>query len=46
MKMSKREPFKRARTTKHPHNPVDDAMGNAEAFLHMVEKMGLKIKGW
>ena len=46
MKMSMRENFKRLRKTKHTHNPVDDAMGNAEAFLHMVEKMGLKIKGW
>lgn len=36
--------FKHLRKTKHTHNPVDDARGNAEAFLHMVEKMGLKLK--
>jgi len=35
--------FKHLRKTKHTHNPVDDAMGNAEALLHMKEKMGLKI---
>lgn len=30
------------RKTKHTHNPVDDARGNAEAILAM-KKMGLKI---
>ena len=30
------------RKTKHTHNPVDDAKGNAEALLEM-RKMGLKI---
>ena len=34
--------FKHLRKTKHTHNPVDDAMGNAEALLKMKE-MGLKI---
>ena len=34
--------FKHLRKTKHTHHPVDDAKGNAEAFLQMVE-MGLKI---
>jgi hypothetical protein len=34
--------FKHLRRTKHTHNPVDDARGNAEALLHMKE-MGLKI---
>jgi len=34
--------FKHLRKTKHTHNPVDDAMGNAEAMLQMKE-MGLKI---
>lgn len=33
---------KKLRKTKHTHNPVDDAMGNAEAVLAM-QKMGLKI---
>jgi len=34
--------WKKLRKTKHTHNPVDDAMGNAEALLKMKE-MGLKI---
>lgn len=34
--------FKHLRETKHTHNPVDDARGNAEALLKMKE-MGLKI---
>jgi DNA polymerase III epsilon subunit-like protein len=36
--------FKHLRKTKHTHNPVDDAIGNAEALLHMKEAMGLNIK--
>ena len=35
--------FKHLRKTRHTHNPVDDAVGNAEALLHMQHKMGLKI---
>jgi hypothetical protein len=35
--------FKHLRQTKHTHNPVDDAMGNAEALLYMRDEMGLKI---
>ena len=34
--------FKHLRKTAHTHNPVDDAMGNAEALLEM-KRMGLKI---
>jgi DNA polymerase III alpha subunit (gram-positive type) len=34
--------FKHLRKTKHTHNPVDDAKGNAEALLAM-QSMGLKI---
>jgi hypothetical protein len=34
--------FKHLRRTAHTHNPVDDAMGNAEALLEM-KRMGLKI---
>jgi hypothetical protein len=34
--------WKKLRVTKHTHNPVDDAMGNAEALLKM-KAMGLKI---
>lgn len=36
--------WKHLRQTKHTHNPVDDAMGNAEAVLYMHEKMNLKIR--
>jgi DNA polymerase III alpha subunit (gram-positive type) len=35
--------FKHLRKTRHTHHPVDDAIGNAEALLHMKEAMGLKI---
>lgn len=41
---SKNAEWKRKyRKTKHDHNPVNDAIGNAEALLEM-SKMGLKIK--
>jgi len=43
MKFDARASWKKLRTTRHTHNPVDDAMGNAEALLKMQE-MGLKIK--
>lgn len=36
--------FKHLRKTKHTHHPVDDARGNAEAFLTMAETLGLKIR--
>lgn len=36
--------FKHLRRTKHTHNPVDDAMGNAEAFLTLIEEHQIKIK--
>jgi hypothetical protein len=36
--------FKHLRKTRHTHHPVDDAMGNAEALLHMRDTLGLKIK--
>lgn len=32
------------RKTRHTHNPVDDAMGNAEALLAMKKNLGLRIK--
>lgn len=35
--------FKRLRKTRHTHNPVDDAIGNAEALLYMKKEMDLKI---
>jgi len=42
MKMSSFESFRGLRDTPHTHDPVDDAMGNAQAFQKMVE-MGYKI---
>ena len=38
-----RKNFKKLRKTRHDHNPVNDAIGNAEALLHMKDKMGLSI---
>ena len=35
--------FKHLRQTRYTHNPVDDAMGNAEALLHMKDVLGLNI---
>jgi hypothetical protein len=35
--------WKHLRKTTHTHNPVDDAMGNAEVLLLMKREMGLKI---
>jgi len=35
--------WKHLRKTKHTHNPVDDAMGNAEVLLMMKKEMGLNI---
>jgi len=37
--------FKHLRETKHDHNPVNDARGNAEALHKMVRTMGLKMFG-
>lgn len=36
--------FKYLRTTKHTHNPVDDATGNAEALIKIQSMHKLKIK--
>lgn len=36
--------FKHLRKTTHTHHPLDDAIGNAEALLHMIHEMGLKTK--
>ena len=38
-----RQNFKHLRRTTHTHNPVDDAIGNAEALLAIIEKYGLRI---
>lgn len=35
--------WKDYRKTKHTHNPVDDALGNAEAFIYFLDKHNLKI---
>lgn len=35
--------FKHLRRTEHTHDPVKDALGNAEALLTMKQEMGLKI---
>ncbi len=39
-----RQNFKHLRRTRHTHNPVDDARGNAEALLQIKEKFGLNIE--
>lgn len=36
--------FKHLRQTKHDHNPVNDAKGNAEALLAMIQRYDLKIR--
>ena len=36
--------FKHLRRTKHSHNPVDDAKGNAEALLKIIDKFDLRIE--
>lgn len=33
--------FKHLRRTRHDHDPLNDAMGNAEALLYMIDGMGL-----
>lgn len=35
--------WKKFRRTKHTHDPVDDAKGNAEALLYMKRELGLKF---
>lgn len=36
--------FKHLRTTKHTHHPVDDARGNAEALLKMIDTLDIKMR--
>jgi len=36
--------FKHLRKTKHTHNPVDDAKGNAEALLEPAQEFDLKMQ--
>src|SRR5262249_29783487 len=40
---SNTQDWKRYRVTPHDHNPVNDAMGNAEAFEHILQEFGLKV---
>lgn len=35
--------WKRHRKTKHTHNPVDDAKGNAEALLYLRDNLDFKL---
>lgn len=35
--------FKHLRKTRHTHHPVDDAKGNAEAFMTLVQQYGVKL---
>ena len=36
--------FKHLRRTKHTHHPVDDARGNAEAFLELIKQFHLNVQ--
>ena len=36
--------FKHLRKTRHTHNPVDDAKGNAEAFLEIIREYNIVIE--
>ena len=36
--------WKQHRKTKHTHHPVDDAKGNAEAMLYLINQGGFKLK--
>jgi len=42
--LSKTNNFKHLRKTPHTHHPVDDAKGNAEAFLELIKEYKLGIK--
>ncbi len=44
MKKDTRASWRHLRKTQPDHNPINDAMGNAEALLAMVDT-GLKIEG-
>lgn len=41
--MYKSSDWKSLKTTKHTHNPVDDAMGNAEALIVMSKKYNMRL---
>lgn len=38
-----RKNFKHLRQTKHTHNPLDDALGNAQAFLRLAKEYDLDV---
>lgn len=40
---SKQSEWKKFRVTKHTHNPVDDAMGNAEALLRICKATNIEL---
>jgi DNA polymerase III epsilon subunit-like protein len=42
--LSKNNVWKMLRVTKHSHDPLDDAMGNAEAFLSFTKDLEIKVK--
>lgn len=44
LKRDTKASFKYLRKTKHDHNPVNDAKGNAEALLFMRDSLSLKVK--
>lgn len=43
-KWSDTQSWKRFRVTPHDHNPVNDAMGNVEAFEHLLSLHSLAVK--
>jgi hypothetical protein len=42
---TKASEWKRLRKTKHTHNPVDDARGNAEALVSMCDQFNIRLSG-
>lgn len=45
VRWSDTQSWKRFRKTRHDHNPVNDAMGNVEAFEHILELMNAQRDG-
>ena len=39
-----RKNFKHLRRTAHTHDPVEDARGNAEAFMTPIDEYGLSVR--
>jgi hypothetical protein len=40
---SSRKNFKHLRKTKHSHDPVQDCIGNVEAFCHIIKELGYEV---